>query len=162
MNRRILKKLCKRASGLLPNIGDTRKQFLCTDQYQGDGWCSRKMERKSRERHGQKADEHGYFTPLNGTIGIGNSCGEFECEWTDEPAWYALVANVRDGFTDWSYPSDGHPKPTRRLTTPTEILRSARLLIVQKEKGPEQSPQPRGRSGSKVDTAPAKEAPANE
>lgn len=127
MNKRILKKLCKRAAPLLPLLRDNREQFTVDSEWPCDSWSIRGMDRKSYERWRGKINEHHYFEPLHGTIGVGAMSGYYEPEWDDSPAWIALKDNVLAHC--WVY--DSHDplslggKPDRKLNNPSQVFAAA-------------------------------------
>lgn len=130
MNKRILKKLCKRAAPLLPLLGDRRQQFRVDSEWQCDSWSRRRMDRKSYERWSGKINEHHYYAPLHGTIGVGATSGYEEPEWDDQPALEALRDSVfvqcmtypSGDFESWLLDS----KLDRKLYNPSQILAAAR------------------------------------
>src|SRR5690606_19452243 len=138
MNKRILKKLCKRAAPLLLLLRDRREQFRCSDDYWPESWQMRRMDRKSYERWGGKVNEHRYYIPLRNTIAVGCMSGYEEPEWDDCPAWEALKDHVFACL--WVYdaydPFSCGGKPSRRLDNPRQILAAARDLAKEKKGEP--------------------------
>lgn len=134
MNKRILKKLCKRAAPLLAEFGDTREQFR-VERHDPPAWTCPRMDRKSLDRWGGKPCSYGFFDALKGTVGVGSmSVGE-EPEWEDEPAYdallqhlywrYAVETGMRSDFgTEYSHPD---------LSTPAKVFA---LLKTEPPKAP--------------------------
>lgn len=156
MNLRTLKKLSKRASPLLGQLGDNREQFRsekgegcisiliadrkhwrrgqCYPAYEGrNDWSSpRGAQRLFTTRAGRTMVMSPPYSPPKGTIMVGAMSGYYEPEWDEESAWEALETIVRDHFTDWD--EDG-PTPLRTFRTPADILRGARDIIGHKSTG---------------------------
>lgn len=130
MNKRILKKLCKRAAPLLPLLRDDRQQFPVSSEWPCESWSIRGMDRKSYDRWGGKINKHNYFCPLHGTIGVGGTSGYEEPEWEDTSAWQALKDIV---FAEcivgppfnWS-----KCKLDRRLDNPSQVFAAAAEKIA--------------------------------
>lgn len=141
MNARILKKLCKRAAPLLHLLGDTREQFRTNWREHGGGWGYARFDVKHIERwprlmpdgsHRTLPNKSGYIRPFHGTVGIGATVGYEEPEWTDEPAYDALVHFVHGHFTqweDWDQESDSYPTCSRKLHHPALVFAAAHDAI---------------------------------
>lgn len=145
MNLRILKKLSKRAAPLLPLLGDVREQFRADDDcgYVGLQLMDRTCWERGRSVHNRTIREHEIKKPAadgngwirmappdmaaRGTLMVGSTCGYYEPEWYEESAWEALQNIVRAEFTNWEC-ADG-PILTRRLRTPSDVLKAAADLI---------------------------------
>ena len=148
MNLRTLKKLSKRAAPLLPLLGDDRKQFPAErwDNYTGLLIMDRKHWERGRSVHDGLYDEREIKTPARdgngwicmhpphhprkGTTMVGALSGYYEPEWDEETAWEALEKTVMVHFTDW-HPDHDVPPLTRRLDTPSDVLRAAKDMIAE-------------------------------
>lgn len=148
MNLRTLKKLSKRAAPLLPLLGDTRGQFPAErdDNYTGLIITDRKHWERMRSVHPDLWDEHEIKTPAKdgngwirlsspchprkGTIMVGALEGYYEPEWYEKTAWEALQDIVFIEFTEWG---EDECSLTRRLNTPSDILRAAESLVAARQ-----------------------------
>lgn len=156
MNLRTLKKLSKRAAPLLDQLGINLEKFPAErdDSYHGAFISDRKhWERypchatyKGRNDWSFKRGAEIVFTTRSGrrvvmsppsharkgTIMVGGMSGYYEPEWSEESAWAALAQHVTEHFTDWCPNDDEEASPivTRRLNTPSEILRAAREIVA--------------------------------
>lgn len=129
MNRRILKKLSKRASPILRQLGDDRVHAPTSDDYLGDSWACCGMERKSLNRFRGKPSMFGEYDPLNGTIAtLGRT--DLDGEASDQAAWFSLQGLVRSRFTDWSSLGTRSPQLMCKLNNPAAIFRGAKKLLA--------------------------------
>ncbi|WP_438852624.1 hypothetical protein [Brevundimonas nasdae] len=145
MNLRTLKKLSKRAAPLLTLLGDDRRQFPAErgENYTGLVITARKHWERRRSVHPDLWGEHEIKTPAKdgdgwicisppghprkGTIMVGALEGYYEPEWDEKTAWEALRDIVFIEFTDWG---EDECSLTRRLDTPSDILRAAESLVA--------------------------------
>lgn len=151
MNLRILKKLSKRAAPYLPLLGDDRQQFRAEadDNYHGLVIKARKHWERCPSCHTDTFSEgeivlaprcragtrYPYVKvsmpshPWPGTIMVGAVSGYYEPEWSEETAWGALDAMVRDHFCDWD---ETGPTPTRRFRHPGDVFRAADEMVAER------------------------------
>ena len=148
MNLRTLKKLSKRAAPLLPLLGDDRRQFPAErgENYTGLVITARKHWERMRSVNADLWGEHEIKTlakdgdgwirmssprhPRKGTIMVGALEGYYEPEWDEETAWEALQDIVFEEFTAWG---EDECSLTRRLDTPSDILRAAESLVAARQ-----------------------------
>lgn len=147
-NLRILKKLSKKAAPLLAVLGDSREQFPAEDGNACIGIIlkDRKHFARGRSCHADlisqgeikkpAADGRGWvwmrppYGPREDTIMVGSMVGYYEPEWEEESAWEALHSLVVALCTKWPTDIDETPTLTRRLDSPSDILRAARELAA--------------------------------
>jgi hypothetical protein len=151
MNLRTLKKLSKRATPILPLLGDTREQFSAKryENYTATLIRARKhWERGAtvwkdipepscdricyRARSGRVISMRPPSHPLKGTPMVGGMSGYYEPEWDEETAWDSLSRMVHEHFMHYS--RDGVPRPTRRLRTPSDVFNAAADMVASNRK----------------------------
>lgn len=133
MNPRILKKLTKKSSALLEELGlvNHLQKVVVTDNDPVETCV--KVDRKHLERWRGKLNEHGYFIQLNGTIGYGSDSGYETPEWEDNDAYTILRNWAIDQFTDWENwdeDSGNWPKnlcPSKIKANPHGVFNYARI-----------------------------------
>lgn len=158
MNKRILKKLSKRAEPLLAALGRTPKEFYISegDSYTSSTGHDRKHWERNRARYplnlrgeihiqprtgeGVIVLDENYLNPWPGTVMLGWMVGYYEPEWEEDDAWSFLKSLVRDTFMEVREvpeSDDGLGCPAmdwvclRRLRNPSQILRAVPELIAQ-------------------------------
>ena len=160
MNLRTLKKLSKRAAPLLDQLGINLEQFRaprddsyhtefigdrkhweriqCHPTYKGrnDWSLKRGAEIVFTTRIGRRIAMSPPSRARKGTIMVGGMSGYYQPEWSEEAAWTALAQHVREHFTDWCPNDDEDASPiiTRRLNTPSEILRAADEIVASRSR----------------------------
>lgn len=132
MNSRILKKLCKRASQMLIELGNDSRHFGCdADQ----NWQSfTKFERKSLKKYtGGRCQSS--IKPLKNTIGIAwpveesdSAWSESNSGWVDYPAYEILLLYVECRF-GWIAKFN----PLWKLSNPSIVFELAQQLIADKK-----------------------------
>ena len=130
MNPRILKKLSKRADPIVAQITQLER-FVTRPGDDIDS--SQRVERKYVDRWFGKPNKHGYFLPLKGTVGYGQTTGYYEEEWEEDDAYSVLKRIVESYFTDWSsfdFDSGDYPQLTVRLKWPSDIFKHATDLLT--------------------------------
>lgn len=129
MNRRILKKLSKKAMPILEQL-DCLK-YMQTGVSDGDdaSWQFAKFDRKHLKHFRGKTSN--WISELRGTPWVGSG-DSYSGDWSDWSAWQYLL-NIVDGanLRDWMDDFDEWPEVRFKLRNPADVFWFSRLLITE-------------------------------